>query len=118
MNLSHQQLLDCLLRQVPNDENLSCENCPLANPMTGYCGIVGESDQYLYYMDLLRDPAVPPDLASPLLSALDHCSNMDNEYCDLSCPYYDSCLGEDPSEVFRAVWQLCRDSGLYQENRA
>ena len=112
---SRERILECLFRQLPgNLQKDSCgQKCPYILPGAAMCEYVGEPLQYDLYMSLLRDPAVPEEKTNPLLAVLERCKNMDNEYCDETCPYYESCGALSPGEVLSAVYEVCKDSGLY-----
>ena len=112
---TREQILECLWRQLP--ENLliaSCgKGCPYCLPGAAMCEYVGEPLQYDLYISLLRDSAVPEEKAAPLLAVLERCANMDDEECAETCPYYESCGGLSPGEVLSAVYEVCREAGLY-----
>ena len=112
MELTRDQKLDCLRRQLPSSlftDHMCGVGCPYTVGCSGVCGYIGESIQYEMYISLLRDPAVPADKAAPLISVLERCSNMDNEFCDEGCPYFTNCRAESPYEIFEATYALCKE---------
>ena len=110
MELTRDQKMDCLLRQLPCSlfTHQCGVGCPYSLGGSGACDYLGDSSQYDLYISLLRDPAVPADKAAPLISVLERCRNMDNEFCD-TCPYYSTCCAESPYEVFEATYNLCKE---------